>query len=225
MDGKKEAEMIIDYKNPEGYADFTAYLAIKNIQKEKKNMIEKILKGDIFVINRPDEEPGDPAVVVSGDDINQKSPFVTVIYLKNYKDRFENDVDIVAGSMRTARCDAIHRVHKSKIGGYIRQCNQSEIDRINYAISAALDLNFSGSADPEEFKDLREKNGKLLNEIAQLKNCLSEAEKKCSYMRDEVERSENEKPDDKEMIVMKTERDLYKRLYEETMDKLLGAKA
>lgn len=234
------------YQNHEGYADFTAYLALKNIEKEKKNVIEKILKGDIFVITRPNEEPGDPAVVVSSDDTNQKSPFVTIIYLKEYKDRTENDIDIVARTIKTARCEAIHRVHKSKLGEYIRQCNKNEIESIDKAISVALGLNSSESADPEEFKILKEKNDKLLDEIAQLydqigitqreyakqvgnvkelQKCLSEAEKRCSYMRDEVERLEAEKQDDKEMIVLKAELDLYKKLYEETLDKLLGAKA
>lgn len=239
-------ERFKEHKNHEGYADFTAYLALKNIEKEKKNMIEKILKGDIFVINRPDEEPGDPAVVVSADNVNDTSPFVLCVYLKDYRNELKTDVQILAGTVKTARVESIQRIHKSRLGDYIRTCKQNEIDKINQAISVAFDIKFSESADPEEFKELKEANGKLLNEVAQLYNqigitqreyaeqvgnveelqkCLSEAEKRCSYMRDEVERLEDEKQDDKEMIVLKTERDLYKRLYEETMDKLLGAKA
>lgn len=226
------------YKNHEGYADFTAYPALKNIEKEKKNVIEKILKGDIFVITRPDEEPGDPAVVVSSDDTNQKSPFVTIIYLKEYKDRTENDIDIVARTIKTARCEAIHRVHKSKLGEYIRQCNQSEIDSINQAISNALDLRHCcvESADPEEIYILKEENKKLNNEMHRVKSafakCIDENEE-IKKNKNEVEqlivllqdRLKNENQGDKEIIVMKTERDLYKKLYEETMDKLLGAKA
>ena len=161
-------------RNHEGYMDLTAYAAIKNAEKEKKMKKENFYKGDIFMIDKQDaSEGGEPAVIVSSDEINDSGNYVLLVYLTEENGPMRpTDARIIAGHVMRAKCDRIYRIHKSRIGEFMRIAGIKEMKEIDKALMVALGLKAEANDD--------------------------------------------------DLTRAQVQRDLYKQLYDETLDKLLG---
>lgn len=104
-------------------------------------------RGDIFNITRgqglptgSEIWPGRPAVIVSNNAINEKSAFVTVVYLTTSQKRdMPYHAKIQSGDkVATALCEQIFSVDKSRLGTPIGTVTPEEMDRIDTAIALSL---------------------------------------------------------------------------------------
>lgn len=119
------------------------------------NSKSRICQGEIFYIMPYGETAdtstfygGRPAIIISNDMINEYNGVVSVIYLtRHLLNKLPTHVVINATTQRSwAICDQISTVSKKRIGKYVGQCSQFEMESIKKAISVAL------SADINDFK-------------------------------------------------------------------------
>lgn len=137
----------IEYRNAEHYADPTAFEALKNIKEDKNKM--EIYRGDIFYIKRISDrstgelsEQGKPAVIVSSDEINERSEYINVCYVVNERENpFPSDAGIELCERRSAvACGSIHSVSVERVGDLIRECTLEELSGIERALMFSLGL-------------------------------------------------------------------------------------
>lgn len=209
-------------KNGSGYYDPTAVKAIKNVENGGVGM--KICRGDIFYINKSGNvtgsamEAGRPAVIVSNDTNNKFSETVEVVFLTGHaKNTQPTHVNLVCRVPSTVLCEQINTVAKERIGDFVRCCTVEEMAAIEKAMLVSLGIEAYAGAEHE-------------NEIAELRMMLEDSEKNLKKkqehllkMQDEIEILKKT-PDpcvQTEMTRMTTERDLYKSLYEQMLEKLI----
>ena len=127
--------------------------ALNTAQKNTQNPSIKdmplcgIKRGQIYyVVKEPvvgDEmEAGRPAVVVSNNQQNACSGFITVVFLttKPKKDMPTHTTIYSSGVKSTALCEHISDVSISRLTRYCGVCSNEEMKRINIAMAYALDL-------------------------------------------------------------------------------------
>ena len=143
-------------------------------------------RGEIYYITKKDPVtgsemlPGRPAVIVSNDICNEKSPVVEVVYLTTQeKPPMPTHATIrSAPQISTALCEQINSVAVERVTGYCGMCTDTEMQAIDRALLISLGMD-----------SLCDNGGVRIPEI------ISE-------------------PD---VIV---ERNIYKRLYEQLLDKI-----
>lgn len=199
--------------NHEGYRDPTADIAIKNAEREVKAMHIDILRGDIFYVEKMGSKPtgseqwaGRPAIVVSNNTRNRESDVIEVVYLTgSVKTPLPTHVKVIAKIPSIAICEQITSVSKSRLGEYIKSCTEKEMQEIDRALAISLGLTppaqpgkaTKPNTDSETGQDGRVPVVKMSSEM--LKIMSSDRE-----------------------IRLETERDLYKKLYEDTLERLIG---
>ena len=217
-------------RNGSGYYDPTAYQAMKKMIGEKAMSEEKIYRGDIFTTLKSDQTEGNMAVIVSNDNLNEHNACVMIVYLNNKREKkYDSDVIINAKGLNVAECNRVYSLHKSRIGEYVRTCTDDEMDEINRSLMYSLSIDGYPACDPEQsedFEQLRKRNIELNTEIEELRKSLANSEKICSAHYENVKRltEQKDKAEEKneETIIIKTERDMYKKLYNETLEKLIA---
>ena len=227
---------LVGKRNHEGYMDITAYVAIKNFVEDSK-MEKEFYKGDIFGTYKNDGSEGNPCVIVSSDKVNTMSNAVCVVYITEKDFAKKTNVSVVAQGEKIAECDRIYCLHKSRIGGYMRTCTGEEIQKIDAAIIEALDLGFCMIGAEEEIEILKDKNKCIAEENAMYLEKYDNAKKERDSLAKEIEILKEKidtggtmAADQKEKvsgsyneIKLQTERDLYKKLYDETLNKLFDS--
>lgn len=107
----------------------------------------RICQGEIFYIMPYGETSdsttfygGRPAIVISNDMVNEYNGVVSVIFLtRHLLNKLPTHVSINATPQRSwAICDQITTVSKKRIGKYIGQCSQYEMESIKKAICVAI---------------------------------------------------------------------------------------
>lgn len=140
-------------RNAEGYFDPTAGEALKNIMQNSERMqkrMESITKrGEIYYIEKNASETdvpekGKPVLIVSNDRNNATSDYVEIIYLTS-QTRFDQPTHVKvysSGRESTALCEQIFTVNKRRLGDYIGECTEAEMQRVEMAllISLGIDL-------------------------------------------------------------------------------------
>lgn len=177
-------------------------------------------RGEIYYISSLNTEEGSeqragrPAVIVSNDMCNEFSQVVEVVYLttKPKKD-LSTHVYIRSSSIpSTVLCEQITSINKDRVGMYIGECTKTELEAINNALAISLGIDFSIAEPVIKMREPTEE------ELRQLVEELQKQPPK--YEEPE------EEPDDTELIVLRTERDIYKKLYGELLDSLVkGARS
>lgn len=104
----------------------------------------------------------------------------------------------------------INKIHKSRIGEYFRTCTDDEIKNIDIALMRSL-----GIDQPEDLEDPEKDRLK-----AQYKEAITRAEE---MEKRAIEAEEKAKTLTADLSKAETKVDVYKSLYDETLDKLLGA--
>lgn len=212
-------------RNASGYYDPTAYEAIKNILKEGEKM--EVYKGDIFycddyqhTVNSKDKRP---AVIVSNNSGNHFSKYVEVVYLTTRdKKPLPTHCEIIANVPSTALCENIYTIPKTALGDWIRVCTDAEMKRIDEALMISLGIECAeGVPTDDEAKDA---------EIKQLKQILEEKDEIINGLN----KAENEEQGEAiinmpmtaekvmELFEVTTERNLYKKLYEDLLEKMMN---
>ncbi len=191
-------------RNGEHYLDLTAYHAIKNIERDKEEMEffrGDIFRGDIFYIRKPNgagNKGKQPVVVVTNDKIN-RGQFIGVVYL-SLKKQSEHpwQTEIVCGGIATADCAFVQSVSRDRFECFARQCTDDEVRRIDDALIEGLGIGLKeaiaiGSGAPDI-------------DPAPIESPLTDPIVIARFQ---------------EMIVpLETERDLYKKLYEDLIEKI-----
>lgn len=126
-------------RNHEGYPDYTAYRAIRNMEKEK-TMVDKIYKGDVFTVET-NAEGDHMAVVISTDEVNDTNGSVVAVYLDEKPNQGrEAEVTVSARGLRTANCTKVYTLHKSRLTEYVKTLTDSELSGLEEALAYTFGL-------------------------------------------------------------------------------------
>ncbi len=176
-----------------------------------------IRRGDIFYISGGktyagygrQSDSGRPAIIVSNEAMNKTADYVEVVYLTTQEKKpLPTHCEIICKQKSTAMCETIYTVNKNRVGDYVKSLTSQELAALNECLMHSIGLSYiSDFSEPydkdytdlqDEIDTLRSKNAKLTEELHYAKQVDS----------------------DSQSII--TERDLYKRLYEQLLDKAVG---
>lgn len=159
-------------------------------------------RGDIFYVANSGwcvgskQRGGRPAIIVSNDMANKHSPNVSIVYLTSQEKKpLPTHVEVICKVPSTALCENIQTVSKDRLTDFVKSCTTSEMERVDKAICHAL-----GLAIPAEEPFITEEDIKKLKE-APLQIMPVEP------------------------TAVEVERNLYKNLYEQLLDRLTGKSA
>lgn len=227
--------------NNSGYYDPTAFEAMSNIRREEKRKektkvpnVIRVYRGDIFNVKSngknvcgSEQYQDRPAVIVSNNIGNEHSSIVEVVYLTSKeKNPLPTHVKIMCRVPSTAMCEQISNVSKERLGEYIRTCTDEEMAEIDRALMVSLGIGSKEVGESYEqdaiemVADLKRKLNELNTEKeelklvnVELKERLKDAEKQIPVFPVEIE---------KELMKAETQRDMYKDLYEQLLEKMIG---
>ena len=169
--------------------------------------MDNIKRGEMFYISRggvsyngSEQHSDRPAVVVSNDKNNENSNVVEVVYMTT-----QPKTDLPTHSTE-------------RIGTYIGECSDKEMENIDIALMISLQL------------DGNMKTSKKYNEtIKEQQEEIDLYRKKIQAMQEALKEKENEKPEitasSEETIRLQTERDTYKTMYEQLLNRLVNGGA
>lgn len=119
---------------------------------------ERICRGEIYYV-RPainsvgsEQVAGRPAIVVSNDKANLYSPVLEMVYLTTQpKSSLPTHVDITSVERPSiALCEQIHSVAKSRVGGFIAKCTDTEMAMVDGALCVSLGIELNTKAEPKQ---------------------------------------------------------------------------
>lgn len=188
--------------------------------------MDDIKRGEIFYISRgasygSEQQADRPAVVVSNDQNNENSTTVEVVYLTTQPktDLPTHAVIRSTGRISTALCEQVHTVAVERVVKYIGQCSDKEMENIDIALMISLSLD----AGTKTAKKYLEDSQRQQEEIERLKaeNELLKTERAVNEAHRASER-ETETSDGQNAVILQTERDTYKYLYENILERVMG---
>ena len=203
-------------KNGSGYSDPTAYKAIMNVGGAT---VMNMYRGDIFYTeNTVGNET--PVIIITPNDVLEKNPdyVYTILMTTKEKDQSPTHVEVMCKVPSVALCERIYGTNVERIGEYIRSCTEEEMQRIDEAIMLTLGIIENDNvADQERIKQLEE----------QLAREKETSDRILAKFREETERYndlEREKGygNDKEYIRAITERDVYKSMYMDLLERKMN---
>ena len=162
-----------------------------------------IKRGDVYYVSSTrdmeygsEQRSGRPAIIVSNDKNNEFSPVVEVVYLTTRpKNRLPTHIDIRAtGKPSIAICEQITSVAVDRLGDYIGALSDLEIEMLNAALEISLDLKDGTAA------------GKPAPSAADTPPAKT------------VPPADG---DSEEQTVLRAQRDLYKTLYEQLLERIM----
>ena len=119
---------------------------------------ERICRGEIYYV-RPaissvgsEQVAGRPAIVVSNDKANLYSPVLEMVYLTTQpKSSLPTHVDITSVERPSiALCEQIHSVAKSRVGGFIAKCTDTEMAMVDGALCVSLGIELPAKAESKK---------------------------------------------------------------------------
>lgn len=173
-------------------------------------------RGDIFYISGGKTyagfgrqvEAGRPAIIVSDDGLNEHSDYVEVVYLTTQQKRpLPTHCQIVCKQLSTALCETIYTINKDRIGDYVKTCTAEEMARVNECLLNSIGLDYMSDFS-EPVPDER-----ATVEFEKMKDELEMWKAKCN---EQAHYIEGRNSVDSAVVI---ERDLYKKLYEQLLDK------
>lgn len=195
-------------------------------------------RGDIFYIKGIENDKvggrkNRPAVVVSNNANNRHSDRIEIVYLTTQpKTELPTHVTIRStGQVSTALCESVNTVHEDRFENYAGKCTDQEMEHIDIALMTSLGIegNVTQTRDISEYEELVQKQKK---EIERLQSDIDTGNKTIKELIEENEALANEQRTkstqhtiqttwtDEERVRTETERDIYKKMYEELINKL-----
>lgn len=175
-----------------------------------------IKRGEMFYISRggasyngSEQHADRPAVVVSNNKNNENSNVVEVVYMTTQpKTDLPTHVTIRStGRISTVLCEQVYSVSTERIGTYIGEATDKEMENIDIALMISLQLDNGIKTAKEYYKTIKEQQ----EEIDSLKK---EIDKKIANM-----------TQTEDTIRLQTERDTYKTMYEQLLNRLVNGGA
>lgn len=203
-------------QNGSGYSDPTAYKAIMNVGGAT---VMNMYRGDIFYMENTDGSEK-PVIIITPDEILEKNPdyVYTILMTTKEKDQAPTHVEVMCKVPSVALCERIYGTNVDRIGEYIRSCTKEEIQKVDEAIMLTLGIaGNNNAADQERIKQLEE----------QLAKEKETSDRILAKFREEAERYnelEREKGygNDKEYIRAIAERDVYKSMYMDLLERKMN---
>lgn len=151
-------------------------------------------RGEIFYIERAgdsygsEQQAGRPAIVVSNDKNNEYSSTLEVVYLTTQpKTELPTHIDIRSTKKNSiALCEQIHTVSAQRVGDFVGNCSEYEMQMIDAALLISLGIDF---------------------------------EKQQEESKQEAVKPETSKESGDVVVRLTTERDIYKALYEQMLER------
>lgn len=225
-------------RNGSGYYDPTAYKAIRKFQNGGVTM--EVYRGDIFYIEDnyrtegSEQRPGRPALVVSNNTGNYHSDIVSIVWLTTAEKKpLPTHCKILSRIPSTAICEQVITISQNRLGEYVRTATEAEMKEVDRCLMIALGLNLDvtcNESDDSQIDDLKmklegaermleEANNKFMKE----KSVCHALQKENESLKNIIGNQQSHNFDPAEVIVLKTERDLYKQQYEKMLERLIGA--
>lgn len=189
---------------------------LKGLKVEE--VAQRYERGEIYYINNgssgqigSEMKKGRPAIIVSNDANNKYSSVVEVVFLTSKpKKELPTHVTIRStGRMSVALCEEPTAISTERINNYICKASDKEMENIDIALMIALGINMTKEMQ-QSMEDIL--TGKIASgalPVHQLTVPPMPAVK------------EPKKEDGQELLKAQTERDIFKKLYEDTLQKLL----
>ena len=201
-------------------------------------------RGDIICIKgnenyKSGEKKNRLAIIVSNNANNRHSDYIEIVYLTTkQKTELPTHVTIRStGTVSTALCESVNTVYEDRIENYAGKCTDQEMEHIDIALMTSLGIegNATKTRDISEYEELVQKQKK---EIERLKSDMDTIEKfngeliirnesleQAQRTREILENSiegvkEQLRWIDEEKVRIETERYIYKKMYEELLNKL-----
>ena len=171
-----------------------------------------------------------PAVVVSNDKNNENSNVVEVVYMTTQpKTDLPTHVTVRStGRPSTVLCEQVYSVSTERIGTYIGECSDKEMENIDIALMISLQLDGNMKTSKKYNETIKEQQ----EEIDHLKTEIEEIEKDCKEQVNQYAAANTEKNEkiakmasSEETIRLQTERDTYKTMYEQLLNRLVNGGA
>ena len=218
---------IIVMMTDEEYKEYIKAKRLYRVIKKGGIVMDNIKRGEMFYISRggvsyngSEQHSDRPAVVVSNDKNNENSNVVEVVYMTTQpKTDLPTHVTVRStGRPSTVLCEQVYSVSTERIGTYIGECSDKEMENIDIALMISLQL------------DGNMKTSKKYNEtIKEQQEEIDLYRKKIQAMQEALKEKENEKPEitasSEETIRLQTERDTYKTMYEQLLNRLVNGGA
>lgn len=176
-------------------------------------------RGDIFYTENTVRNET-PVIIITPNDVLEKNPdyVYTILMTTKEKDQSPTHVEVMCKVPSVALCERIYGTNVERIGEYIRSCTEEEMQRIDEAIMLTLGIIENNNvADQERIKQLEE----------QLAKEKETSDRILAKFREETERYnelEREKGygNDKEYIRAIAERDVYKSMYMDLLERKMN---
>ena len=202
-------------KNGEGYADPTAATAIKNACKSVQGNTMTLYEGDIVEIGESRGSVGTYVAVAVHDTYAEvlklmrtqtpSAPYRIVAREEMYTD---------PGRLTYATFDRVQT--------FIRSMSAKEIKNLKEAVKETLGFSEADQSSEEKVKDLENKKTEAENRAAELEKKIQEMAEELQKMKTAPKEEQKEdRQDDLELVKVKTQRDMYKGLYEEMLERLV----
>lgn len=231
MDERELAKYIVDNET---------ISEMKILNAGGKKSMNDIKRGEMFYISRggasyngSEQHSDRPAVVVSNNKNNENSNVVEIVYMTTQpKTDLPTHVTVRStGRISTVLCEQVYSVSTERVGTYIGECTDKEMENIDIAlmISLQLDGNMKTSKKYNEtIKEQQEEIDSLKKEIEMLQqeheDTIAEIEQDAAVYVEENKKIANmEKTED--TIRLQTERDTYKTMYEQLLNRLVNGGA
>ena len=204
-------------RNGEGYPDPTAGTAIKNIEKEerRKNMNNAYYTGDIIEAEEKTGITGTYVIVATHE------TYMTALRLAEMRTE-RVTYEVIAKEKMYTDPGRLVPVYNNKIRGLVRSMSDKETDNLRREVKDALCLNEDDfeETEAENLKSRAEDAEKRAREAEEKAERIQEKLYEMEYIQRENAGKKNEEDSKKEILIaVQAERNLYKKLYEETLER------
>lgn len=187
---------------------------------------QKYERGEIYYINNgsggqvgSEMKKDRPAIIVSNDANNKYSSVVEVVFLTSKpKKELPTHVTIRStGRMSVALCEEPTAISTERINNYICKASDKEMENIDIALMIALGINMT--------KEMQQSMEDILTGKIASGGGLPAQQLTVPKAAAEDDREKNKVQPEQilanDLLKMQTERDIFKKLYEDTLQKLL----
>ena len=206
-----------DDRNGEGYPDPTARAAIRDIEKEerRKNMSDTYYTGNIIEAEEKTGIIGTYAIVATHE------TYMTALRLAEMRTE-RVTYEVIAKEKMYTDPGRLVPVYNNKIRGLVRSMSDKETDNLRREVKDALCLNEDDfeETEAENLKSRAEDAEKRAREAEEKAERIQEKLYEMEYIQRENAGKKNEEDSKKEILIaVQAERNLYKKLYEETLER------
>lgn len=178
----------------------------------------EVYRGDIFYIQNTgynvgsEQTSGRPAIVVSNDIGNKNAPVVSVVYLTTQEKKpLPTHVEVLCKQKSTALCEQIYTVSKERLGDYVRTATEEEMRQVDIALACSLDIQTNSTPSTLNVSE---------KEVEDLRQGIHERDAHITQLEYELQKQLSGGNVDSDTLRISVERELYKNLYEQLLNKL-----